>query len=309
LNTFTNPINDGSDPWLVYHLTTSQGDAIRMWKSSTLAGLSSAEPIVIWQDTDPSRNQQVWAAEFHQIGERWYMYYTASDGIDKHHRLYVLESEADDPTGPYHFKGMMFDEWAIDPGLLALPDGRLYFLWTGFHDGNALFIAPLANPYTLAAPGVLISKADYEWERMASFPVNEAPEILQRNGKIFLIYSACDTGLPDYALAMLTADADADPMNPGTWVKHPVPVFTRNDAANVYGPGHNGFFKSPDGTQDWIVYHAKTVTDYTYAGRTTRAQPFTWNPDGTPNFGQPLALGIPQPEPSGTVETEPTRAD
>jgi GH43 family beta-xylosidase len=33
--------------------------------------------------------------------------------------------------------------------------------------------------------------------------------------------------------------------------------------------------------------------------RSTRAQKFTWNADGTPNFGVPIGLGVPIPAPSG----------
>ncbi|MBX3084424.1 MAG: glycoside hydrolase family 43 protein [Anaerolineae bacterium] len=306
-NTFANPINHGPDPWMTYYagnyyLTTSQQDCIRMWNAPTISGLADAPGVVVWQDDNPARNKQVWAAEFHQIGDRWYMYYTASDGEDNHHRLFVLESAGSDPLGPYHFKAQMTDFWAIDPGLLILPNGDLYFLWTGHQGngsvGNVLFIARMSNPWTIQGEGVLISTPDYDWER-CGFPVNEAPELLQRNGKIFLIYSASDTGTPDYCLGMLTARADADLLDAASWDKTPHPVFCRDDANGVFGTGHNGFFKSPDGTEDWIVYHAKTVSDYTYHGRITRAQPFHWNSDDTPNFGKPVALGQPLKKPSG----------
>jgi hypothetical protein len=40
--------------------------------------------------------------------------------------------------------------------------------------------------------------------------------------------------------------------------------------------------------------------------RTTRAQQFTWNADGTPNFGAPVALGTSLAEPSGETATTPT---
>jgi GH43 family beta-xylosidase len=281
-----------------YYLTTSQQDCLRMWKAPTISALATEPGVVIWNDDDPTRNKQVWAAEFHQIGERWYMYYTASDGEDKNHRIFVLESVGRDPVGPYRFKAQMTDFWAIDPGLLLLPNGDLYFLWTGAHNGNALFIARMSNPWTIEGSGALISTAELDWER-CSFPVNEAPELLQRNGKIFLIYSASDTGTPDYCLGMLTASADANLLDPTVWTKSPQPVFRRDDANGVFGPGHNGFFKSPDGTEDWIVYHAKTTADYTYHGRITRAQPFRWNPDNTPNFGKPVALGEAIRKPSG----------
>ena len=65
-------------------------------------------------------------------------------------------------------------------------------------------------------------------------------------------------------------------------------------------PGHNGFFKSPDGTEDWIVYHATTnANGGCDLNRSTRAQKFTWNADGTPNFGVPVGLGVPITAPSG----------
>jgi GH43 family beta-xylosidase len=70
-------------------------------------------------------------------------------------------------------------------------------------------------------------------------------------------------------------------------------------AANgVYGPGHNGFAKSPDGTEDWIIYHAKVDTGPNW-NRVIRMQRFTWRPDGSPDFGQPVASGVRLPVPSG----------
>ncbi|WP_209666594.1 family 43 glycosylhydrolase [Amycolatopsis magusensis] len=80
----------------------------------------------------------------------------------------------------------------------------------------------------------------------------------------------------DYKLGLLTFTG-TDPLNRAHWTKAPNPVFQRNDAHGVFAPGHNGFFKSPDGKEDWIVYHA----------------------DGTPNFGTPVPLGVQLPAPSG----------
>src|SRR5262245_14340007 len=79
---FQNPLNPGADPFCEffegnYYLTTTQGDAIRMWKSPTLGGLKTAKPITVWKDSDPSRSRGVWAPEFHFITNRWYLYYTA----------------------------------------------------------------------------------------------------------------------------------------------------------------------------------------------------------------------------------------
>ena len=97
---------------------------------------------------------------------------------------------------------------------------------------------------------------------------------------------------------MLSIDPKADPMDSKSWRQHPDPVFTRDDDAKVYGPGHNSFFRSPDGKEDWIAYHAKTGTARTYADRLARAK-IHLEPEGTPHFGKPLPLDADIREPSG----------
>ncbi|HTE12138.1 MAG TPA: family 43 glycosylhydrolase, partial [Chitinophagaceae bacterium] len=50
--------------------------------------------------------------------------------------------------------------------------------------------------------------------------------------------------------------------------------------------GHNSFFVSPNGKENWILYHANTNPgDGCGNKRSPRAQRFTWNTDGTPHFG------------------------
>ncbi len=130
--------------------------------------------------------------------------------------------------------------------------------------------------------------------------VNEGPAVLQRNGRIFLVYSAGGCWTDYYGLGMLTASETSDLLDPSSWKKSSVPVFWQSPAAHAYGTGHNSFFKSPDGTQDWILYHANPEPNQGCGGRRSpRAQPFTWKPDGTPDFGRPLPVGSPIPSPSG----------
>jgi GH43 family beta-xylosidase len=91
--------------------------------------------------------------------------------------------------------------------------------------------------------------------------------------------------------------ANADPMNAASWRKSKNPVFTPSPSAHAYDIGQNGFFKAPDG-QDWIVYHANSEPGRGCGNqRSPRAQPFGWNADGTPNFGNPIPTGKPLPEP------------
>ena len=80
---------------------------------------------------------------------------------------------------------------------------------------------------------------------------------------------------------------------PWVWPRDLHPFFRQNPEAGVYATGHNGFFQSPDG-KDWIIYHANSQKNQGCGPqRSPRIQPFTWNPDGTPNFGQALPAGQP----------------
>src|ERR1700739_1348092 len=116
LGYFQNPINSGPDPWMVYfdgnyYLSTTQGNAIRLWKASSLAGLKIARPGTVLTDTNTTRSAGIWAPEVHFLNHRWYMYYTAtsSDESDDNHRIYVLEGAGDTPLGPYKYKSRLFN--------------------------------------------------------------------------------------------------------------------------------------------------------------------------------------------------------
>jgi GH43 family beta-xylosidase len=321
LGVLRNPLNsfNGADPWLTYYegnyyLTTTTGTSeLFMRKSPTLAGLKTAVAVQIYFERDPSRCCNMWAPEFHLLdgpdGLRWYYYYTAgTQGTFDNQHTHVLESEGTDPMGPYSYKGRVYDPqhdtWAIDGSVLQLNDA-LYFIfssWVGEY--QSLFIAPMSNPWTISGQRVLISQSDYDWEKVG-LNVNEGPVALQHESKTYIIYSASFCATPDYKLGMLTYNG-GDPLSADSWVKNPEPVFQRSDENSVFGPGHNGFFKSPDGTEDWIVYHANdSVTGACDGGRTTRVQKFTWNVDGTPNFGVPVSIHEEISAPSGDMGVDP----
>lgn len=305
----TNPLlPNGADPWLQYFngnyylATTTWTSQLVMRKSPTLAGLSSAAPVYVWSETAPDRCCNFWAFEFHRLtgpnGTRWYLMYTAGQqGTLDFQRLRVLESAGDDPMGPYRYMGTPIpNTWNIDGTYLQL-NGQLYLLysqWIG--QDQSILIAQMSNPWTVTGPHVVISQPTFSWETQGG-RTNEAPEVLQRNGQTFVIYSASSCNTEFYKLGMLTLTG-SDPMSASSWSKSPNPVF--QSANGVFGPGHNGFFKSPDGSQDWIVYHGNASSSQGCGStRSTRAQSFTWNPNGTPNFGSPVSTSTSLAVPSG----------
>jgi GH43 family beta-xylosidase len=147
----------------------------------------------------------------------------------------------------------------------------------------------------------MISTPTYDWEKIGDPDVNEGPQIIKNAaGKVFLVYSASGCWTDDYSLGLLTLKTGGDPMNAADWTKTPTPVFTKNPSSSAYGPGHNSFFKSPNGTEDWILYHANPASGQQCGNsRSPRMQKFTWNADGTPSFGSPASINTPITRPSG----------
>jgi GH43 family beta-xylosidase len=321
--TFTNPLlRSGADPWVIYHdgwyyYTNSMGDKIELWKTKSMAALDSAPHKTIWiPPTGTLYSKDIWAPELHFFAGKWYMYFAADDGDNAHHRLYVLENSSPDPMeGTWLLKGKLgdpADKWAIDASVFE-NNGQLYLIWSGWEgDENGqqnIYIAKMTNPYTVAGNRVKLSTPEYDWERYGDLHdavnpphvnVNEGPEMLMHKNKLFLVYSASGCWTDHYALGMLKASASADLMNPGSWAKSKAPVFKGSAENSVYAVGHNGFFKSPDGKQDWIIYHANPNPGCGCNGqRSPRMQRFKWNKDGSPDFGVPVKAGIVLNAPSG----------
>ena len=314
--TFINPLlPSGADPWVIYkngyyYYTNSTGRNITLWKTKNIAYLSAAEKKVVW--TPPEKgpySKEIWAPEIHFFQNKWYLYFAADSGNNNDHRMYVLENAAADPLqGEWVMKGKLItpgDKWAIDGSLMEYK-GKLYLVWSGWKgDVNGeqdIYIAAMKNPWTVEGKRTLLSKPQYNWElngelHSANDPahvsVNEGPEFLVHGNKVFLIYSASGCWTDYYALGMLTADANANLLDSASWKKSTQPVFKQSPENKVYATGHNSFFVSPNGKENWIVYHANSHPgDGCGNKRSPRAQKFTWNADGTPNFGEPVAEGV-----------------
>ncbi|MBV8073360.1 MAG: glycoside hydrolase family 43 protein [Acidobacteriaceae bacterium] len=321
-STFTNPLlPSGADPSVVYrdhfyYYMQTTGRDLTIWKTRDITDLANAEKKVVW--TPPPSgpySHEIWAPELHFLSGKWYIYFAADSGKNETHRIWVIENPSPDPLeGVWTMKGKLADvsdKWAIDPTVFQ-DGGRLYAVWSGWQDDvngtQNIYIARMKNPWTIEGGRVLLSAPNYAWEKFGDLPnqpvrhvdVNEGPEILKHDEKIFLIYSASGCWTDHYSLGMLVASANSDLINPASWKKAPQPVFSESAAAHAFGTGHNTFFESPDKKQYWIIYHANPEAGEGCGSyRSPRAQPFTWNADGTPNFGKPVGLGVRLPKPSG----------
>jgi len=320
--TFQNPIRAGAaDPAMVYYngyyyLTYTNGPRLDIVKSSTIAGLSSTTATTVWTDNDPNKCCFMWAPALKLFNKpdgipgekRWYLYYAAADyNTGTLHRNYVLESNGLDPLGPYTFKGKLHpaneDARAIDANVLEKDDGSLYYIWAS-DQNTKISIASMSNPWTVNGAKVVISTPTYSWE-MAGAPVNENPASVKRNGKTFITYSASSCYTADYCVGMLV-NTDGNYLNPGSWSKIGGPVFFKSAMDGVYGPGGSDFFKSPDGLEDWIVYHATTNSAGECNGnRSGRIQKITWDNNDNPIFSLPPSTATGLYLPSGDPGADP----
>lgn len=289
----------GPDPWViqrdgVYYYTSTSRDRIELRKTTDLRHLAQAAPVVVWRPpAQGADSASIWAPELHFIQGKWYLYFTAADARhndDAHRHVFVLENASPDPTrGRWTERGMLKTRYTGIDGTVFDHAGRWYFVYSAYvGDHSDLVIAPMTNPWTLDAPQVDIAAPTYAWEMQGGRKILEAPEFLQGpDGKLFLSYSASACWSDDYALGLLHADRDADLLDPASWHKSPQPVFATATDQGIYAPGHNGFFKDPQG-HDWIIYHANGGPDWKCTPRRApRIQPIGWKPNGMPDFGKP----------------------
>ncbi len=314
--TFTNPLLPaGADPFSFYkdgyyYYTHTTGKNITLWKTTSIAKLQSAEKKIIFIPPPAGPySKELWAPEIHFLQGKWYLYFAADSGSNIGHRLWVLENTSADPMqGEWKMKGQLStpeDKWSID-GSVFENKGQLFCIWSGWEgDTNGqqnIYIAKMTNPWTIVGKRSKLSAPELDWEMHGDLKnawdppqvhVNEGPEILQHEDKIFLIYSASGCWTEFYALGMLSSSANSDLMDTRSWKKTSIPVFKQSTENKVYAPGHNSFFKSPDGKEDWILYHANSQPGQGCGGfRSPRAQKFTWNKEGLPEFGVPVSEKI-----------------
>jgi GH43 family beta-xylosidase len=293
------------------------GSKLVIWKTTDVSKLGQAEQKTVWvPPVGKPYSKELWAPELHYLQGKWYMYFAADDGNNKNHRMYVIENPSADPMqGEWTFKGQVGDDtnkWAID-GSVFENKGKMYMVWSGWEgDTNGqqnIYIAPMSTPYTISGKRVLVSAPTYDWERNGDLKgqevphvnVNEGPQLLKHGNKLFLVYSSSGCWTDYYALGMLTTNINSDLLDPKSWAKSAQPVFKQSPQNSVYAPGHNSFFTSPDGKQDWILYHANSEPGQGCGNkRSPRAQQFTWQKDGSPYFGEPVKIGVELMMPSGT---------
>ncbi len=245
---YVNPIvtreeDCGADPAVLLH------DGV-FYYYSTNAGLTvfSSTDLVHWSrgpQVLPDEFKGVWAPEvyYHPEDGKFYMYYTR--------RYTIGVAVADRPDAMFKDLGLLVIN-AIDAHPFRDDDGRLYLYFTHTPPFD-MYCVPMKSPTETGGPVTRCFQISQDWERR-SFPINEGPWMLKRDGLYYLLYSGSDGQSVYYAVGYATA-----PTPIGPFTKHPNnPIF--QDLPTIHGPGHGSVTRDREGRL-WHLYHQKTGTE------------------------------------------------
>jgi GH43 family beta-xylosidase len=304
---FNNPIAEQrADPWIyksednIYYLTATvpEYDRIVIRKANSINGLKTAVEKEVWhKHTKGVMGYHIWAPEIHRIDGKWYIYFAAGEAENIWNiRMWVLSNSSEDPMkGEWKEEGRIItsrDSFSLDATTFE-HNGKRFLIWAqniyGGNSGTALVLSEMKDPVTLTGPEVVLTEPEYNWEKM-KYNVNEGAAVINKNGKIFVTYSASATN-HNYCVGLLWIDENQDLMDASNWNKSPGPVFYSNEAVKRYGPGHNSFTTSEDGEAVIMLYHArdyKEIQGYELSdpNRATYARFVQWTKSGFPDFIQ-----------------------
>jgi GH43 family beta-xylosidase len=108
----------------------------------------------------------------------------------------------------------------------------------------------------------------YDWHTV------EGPAVRIHNGRYYCFYSGGAWERENYGISYVIADNPLGPYTRPDGVHEAVVL--RSIPGQVIGPGHNSFTQSPDGSEEWIVYHA---WDTAMTGRYMCIDRFHWEGD------------------------------
>ena len=211
-----------------YYFTASvpEYDRIVLRRSKNLAGLKDAEEVTVWEKhKEGIMSEHIWAPELHYLDGKWYIYFAGGDKDDIWAiRPYVLEcADADPLTGAWTEKGKMGRADEDEFSFEAFSLDATVFENKGKH-------------YYVWAEKVGVGK------QISNLYIGEM-----------------ETGIA-YCMGMLTADENADLLDPKSWTKERCPVLCTDESKDIYGPGHNSFTVDEEGNPI-MVYHARTEAE------------------------------------------------
>ncbi|WP_460615619.1 glycoside hydrolase family 43 protein [Hymenobacter seoulensis] len=290
--TYTNPVYAGQfpDPFVLRHEghyyafgTTGQGRT----PDGNIFTLLTSDDLVDWKPIGGAlvppagaEGADFWAPEVVYHEGTFYMYYSKGGGAINAtvgHRLHVATSKL--PQGPYHEAALLEvpgSQFTIDAHPFKDTDGQWYLFYArdftdsdnGFRPGTGLVADRLLNMTKLAGESRTIMRARHDWtvfEKNRTMPLYgnrtfpewhtlEGPFVRQHEGRYYCFYSGANFLTSRYGVDYCVADSILGPYSDAGAEKGPRVLHAVE--GHVRGPGHHSHVLSPDGKQEYLVYHA-----------------------------------------------------
>jgi|GEM_PF-47751 len=133
---------------------------------------------------------------------------------------------------------------SLDAQFFADDDGTIYAYWGTWVHYNNGYAAGILNNQTMAS----VSEGRNIPIEQTPEPF-EAPYMMKRNGKYFLMYSSASCHDETYNVRYSYSDSPLGPFTPGA----NNPILSTNEDQSVHGPGHHSVLQK--GNDHYIVYH------------------------------------------------------
>ena len=260
--TFTNPVfqENFPDPGVIF--ADGRWYAYGTNNAAANVPVMTSPDLVAWSPAGDALPQlgkwansgNTWAPEVIAGDGGYLLYYTARSAATDRQCIGVAHATA--PGGPFTDGSAeplicQPDEGgSIDASPYLAEDGKRYLYWK--NDGNAigqptyLYGSALTpDGRSLTGDPVQLLHNDAAWEDH----VIEAPQMVAKDGKLYLFYSANAFDQDVYAVGYGTCDT---PMGPCRKAAEN-PILSSSPAAA--GPGHSFLVSTPSG-QTWLLYHA-----------------------------------------------------
>ncbi len=314
---YTNPIAGSitmGDPFILVHEgrfflygTTAVNEGFKCWSSTNLLnwtdhGLAFRESETSWG------GKTFWAPEVFRYRNRFFMVYSCEPATNTSFAARICLAVSDQPTGPFkELRAPLFDNgWScIDGHIFVDADGTpyLYFAKVGvipppprrYLSGIVYGVRLKADLSGIEGEPVLCTQADQPWELPESgrSRCNEGAFVFKARNTYYLTYSANHYAEPFYGIGYATSKS---PLGP--WTKSTTnPLVAQDKARGISGPGHNCVIHSPDGKEQFVVYHTHTDPANPGGSRSVNLDRLVIEPNGSLKLLGPTRT--PQLLPSG----------
>ena len=245
--------------------------------------VSVSEDLVAWEykgyALKEDEYRDYWAPSVLYENGIFYMYYSnVPTGVEDCHQEWLKLAVSADPISGFEWKKTFFNKFSIDSHPV-LWNGEMYMFysvndWNGTEEkrsGTSILIDCMDDPENFAGepkeavlPG--IPQEIYEKNRFGDgrdwYTIEGAAHVV-RGRRFWLMYSANAYVNTDYFVGTAIARCE-ERLTDMIWKKYPSeyewqPLLRKN--AEVEGTGHNTVAKSPDMTEEWIVYHGRNARE------------------------------------------------